>query len=458
MELQLNFCPVARQAILTPELIALQLEDQQVTFAELHQYVTSLTDQLLELNMKKGDRLVSIGSNRLHLLLLQLTCLRNSFIFCPINPKFSNSEIEQRLVLLDSPFVWQENNSCGLVFNFNLNSLFKTEPEPISINAKAVISIIFTSGSSGKPKAIMHNFSNHFYSALGSQHVISLKSGDKNLLSLPLFHISGYATVMRTLLAGATLQLSDNKLTVGHLKKSKISHLSLVSSQLQQLLADKQFKATNLSIKHLLLGGSAFPKKALQQLSERGFTYHLSYGSTEMASQVATSTNSEQLQILPYRQLKIIDKEICLAGETRFVGYFTKNNKRELINKSNYFASSDMGELKGDSLRVIGRKDRQFISGGENIQPEEIEQLLLTHPAVLQAYVLPIDDAKYGQRPIAFIKWAKVDQSMQLKEFIKEKLIGFKHPLHYLPLPESQGIKPNPKQLVDIALKLLFIN
>ncbi len=80
------------------------------------------------------------------------------------------------------------------------------------------------------------------------------------------------------------------------------------------------------------------------------------------------------------------------------------------------------------------------------------------HPTVLQAYVLPIDDDKYGQRPIAFIKWAETDQSTQLKAFIKEHLISFKHPLHYLPLPDSQGIKPNPKQLVDIALKLLFIN
>jgi len=455
---QLNHCPVARQALLIPDLIAIALDNQQISFAKLDQYVSQLSLQLIKLTMKKGDRLVCIGSNRLRLLLLQLTCLRNGFIFCPINPKFSQNEIKQRIVLLDSSYIWLDNKQSGLTLHFSVDNLPKIEAQEIAIDDIAVISIIFTSGSSGRPKAIMHHFSNHFYSALGSQQVIPLEGSDNNLLSLPLFHISGYATVMRTLLAGATLQLSEEKLTVEHLKRAKITHLSLVSSQLQQLLADKQFQVDNLCIKHLLLGGSAFPNKALQKLSERGFTYHLSYGSTEMASQIATSTNSDILQLLPYRKMKIVDKEILLAGETRFVGYFNADKTVNLIDKSSYFESADMGALEGDSLKIIGRKDRQFISGGENIQPEEIEQVLLTHPTVLQAYVLPIDDANYGQRPIAFIKWADAEQSIQLKAFIKDKLISFKHPLHYLPLPDSQGIKPNPKQLIDIALKLLLIN
>jgi len=193
----------------------------------------------------------------------------------------------------------------------------------------------------------------------------------------------------------------------------------------------------------------------LQETGERGFTYHLSYGSTEMSSQIATSTNSEALQLLPYRQLKIVDKEIMLTGETRFAGYFIGDSKSGLIDADNYFSSSDMGEKDGLIIKIIGRKDRQFISGGENIQPEEIEKVLLSSPTLDQAYVLPIDDPQYGQRPIAFIKWKNEQQLQKLKAFIKDKLVTFKQPRHYFALPEQLGLKPNARNLSEIANKLL---
>jgi len=458
IESQLRCCPVARQAAISPNSLAIQTNNEQVNYAELHQRILNLTAQLIKLNMQKGDRLVCIAKNSMQLVLLQMTCVRNGFIFCPINPQFSNAEIEQRLAQLDSPFIWQANKASKLSLDFEPIHSKLSNHQQINIAPEAIVSIIFTSGSSGSPKAVMHNFSHHYYSALGSQSVIALHNGDSNLLSLPMFHISGYATVMRTLLAGATLQISDERINVGYLKHAQTTHLSLVSSQLQQLLNEQQFQATDLSIKHLLLGGSSFPKELLQASIERGFTYHLSYGSTEMASQIATSTNNEQLQLLPYRRLKIINNEIQLAGKTRFAGYFNGNSHNNLIDKKSYFPSSDLGKLNANIVTIIGRKDRQFISGGENIQPEEIEKVLLTFPEVAQAYVLPIDDAIFGQRPIAFIKWHHNEQSEQLIQFLQDKLIRFKQPTHYFILPEQQGIKINPKQLADSALKLLLIN
>jgi O-succinylbenzoic acid--CoA ligase len=450
----LHFCPVAWQAQLNPHLIALQLNDQQISFNELHQRVDDLGQQLVTLSMKKGDRLACIAPNGLSLILLLFACLRHGFIFCPINEKFNQEEIQQRLTLLNTSFIWQENTANSIALNFK-KTIPKSAPvHPIQLDASAVISIIFTSGSSGFPKAVMHNFSNHCYSALGSQSVIPLNCGDHNLLSLPLFHISGYATVMRTLLAGATIQLLNTKISTEQLLKAKITHLSLVSSQLITLLEDANFQAKSLVIKHLLLGGSAFPSALLEQIKARGFTYHLSYGSTEMASQIATSTNDEILKLLPHRKIKIVDKEILLSGKTRFVGYFSNKKMPE----NSYFSSSDLGELSGNTVKVIGRKDRQFISGGENIQPEEIEKILLSFSGLSQAYVLPINDSLYGQRPIAFIKWDKSVQSTQLKVFMKDKLIAFKRPLHYLTFPVQLGIKPNKKLLTDIALKLLFVN
>lgn len=454
----LECCPIAWQAQINPRLIAIQTETQQLTFLQLHQRINTINIQLIKLTMKKGDRLVCIAPNSVYLILLQLTCLRNGFIFCPINPRFSQQEIQQRLTILNSPFIWQNNDENGLVLNFKKILQQSPSQHPIHINPLDIISIIFTSGSSGFPKAVMHNFSNHYYSALGSQAVIPLNVGHKNLLSLPMFHISGYATVMRSLLAGATLQLFKKNIDVAYLQKNTTTHLSLVSSQLQKLLQNPNFQAFSLTIKHLLLGGSAFSSNMLNQTKARGFTYHLSYGSTEMASQVATSTNNESLQLLPYRQLKIVAGEILVAGETRFVGYFDANKESAFLTQEHYFLSSDLGQLSGKTLKVIGRKNRQFISGGENIQPEEVEKLLLTYPEVSQAYVLPIQDVNYGQRPIAFIKWHGEEQAEALRAFIKDRLITYKRPLHYFIMPAQQGLKLDPKQLAAIAFKRLLIN
>lgn len=450
---RLTCCPIAWQTQQNPTAIAVQTNTRRITFAELHDLVDHLSSQLINLGMKTGDRLVAIAENGLPLLLMQFACLRNAFIFCPINSRFSKTEIEQRLTLLNSPFIWQPSNVDNLVLDFEGTSKQANQSIPVNIDPLAIINIIFTSGSSGVPKAVMHHFSNHYYSALGSQTVIPLTTGDTNLLSLPMFHISGYATVMRTLLAGATVHISTEKINMGQLKRHHITHLSLVSSQLQQLLQDRNFQASQLSIKHLLLGGSSFPTKILEETAKRGFTYHLSYGSTEMASQIATSTNNEALQLLPYRQLKIVNNEILVAGETRFAGYFKGDSQAGLIDSGSYFASADLGELHEQAVKIIGRKDRQFISGGENIQPEEIEKILLTFAEISQAYVLPIDDPQYGQRPVAFVKWINGDRSQQLKEFIKDKLVSFKQPQHYFSLPTSQGLKPNKKQLTKLALQ-----
>jgi len=451
----LTYCPVTWHAKRNPNAIAITTDNSQLTFAELSQRVAHISAQLKVLTMKKGDRLVSIAPNGLALVLLQLACLRHGFIFCPLNPNFSTVEIQQRLALLNTPFIWQPHNKQSLEIDFEGKKNIILATCSGIIDPLAVINIIFTSGSSGTPKAVMHHFSNHYYSALGSQSVIPLTQGDTNLLSLPMFHISGYATVMRTLLAGARVHISTEKLTVHQLKQHNITHLSLVSSQPIKLLQHQHFNAQQLPIKHLLLGGSAFPEAVLQATAQRGFTYHLSYGSTEMSSQIATSTNNQKLQLLPYRHLKMVNQEIQVSGKTRFAGYFTGDSQGGLMDAKQYFASSDIGEFKHPFVKIIGRKDRQFISGGENIQPEEIEKVLLMFPMVSLAYVLPIDDKTYGQRPIAFIKWHQEAQINQLQLFIQDKLTTFKQPQHYFILPEQFGLKPNRQALTDIAQQKL---
>lgn len=457
MEQQLNYCPVRRQALLQADAVAIATAQGSLTFKDLDLRICNLQKQLCSAGLKTGDRLVCVAKNSLNLILLQLCCLRNGVIFCPINPQFSKQEISVRLNILNSRFVWFEQaalqlNLASLVFDFAANDNSKATNTQLKINPQKVINIIFTSGSSGQPKAVMHNFSNHFYSASGSQTQIPLAPGDKNLLSLPIFHISGYATVIRSIISGATLLLTAEKVTPQTLKKLRITHLSLVAAQLFNLLKNSDFKQSNLQIKHLLLGGSAFSDQLLEQTAERGFTYHLSYGLTEMSSQVATSSNNQCLHLLKHRELKILNQEILLRGKTRFVGYFNGSMENSIIPEKQWFASKDLGMMVDQHLQIIGRKDRQFISGGENIQPEEIERILLSFSAIKQAYVVAVDDPRFGQRPVAFIDW-QVQQPLteQLTVYLKKRLSTYKIPLHYFLLTAQTTLKVSLKTLQQTA-------
>ena len=461
MEISLNQCPVRHHALQHPEQVAIQSEQQSLTYRQLDLQLNDLKKQLLKKGLTAGDRLVCIAPNSIKLIQLQLSCLRTGIIFCPINARFSQHEIDIRLTILNSPFIWYEEinstlASNSLEFDFTPSTAEKQTQTELTINSLRAIDIIFTSGSSGQPKAVMHSFSNHFYSAQGSQKLIPLLKDDYNLLSLPLYHISGYAAVFRTMLAGARLVFSKQPITTALLQHYKITHLSLVATQLYRLLADPEFKQDNLAIKHLLLGGSAFSKQLLNQTRQRKLNYHLSYGLTEMSSQVATSSNNTILTILPDRDVKIVDGEILLRGKTRFVGYFIGHQTSKLIPTEQWFASKDLGIKTNNQLHIIGRKDRQFICAGENIQPEEIEGWLITLDEIKQAYIVPIEDPILGHRPVAFIDWQKTPlENEQINKHMRLKLAPFKCPVHYFPLPKQSGLKISLAALAEQAIELL---
>lgn len=457
MDKQLEVCPVRHQTIVNAHAIAIQTGAIAISYQQLDNTLDGIAKQLLNLKLQTGDRLICISENSLNLVLLQLACIRIGIIFCPLNPRFSEQEIGQRIKILNSAFIWLADKSkhpdlTSLAIDFDIAEGEIIAPEPLKIDAQKVSNIIFTSGSSGQPKAVMHCFSNHYYSALASQTVIALQAGDRYLLSLPLFHISGIATVMRTLIAGATLLLSSQRLGVTLLKREGVTHLSLVSTQLYRLLSKADFQAKTLPLKHLLLGGSTFSERLLTETRERGFVYHLSYGLSEMSSQVATSTNSNKLQLLPDLQVKIVNNEIYLRGKMRFVGYYNGDLRSDRLPERQWFASKDSGSLIGKQLIISGRKDRLIISGGENIQAEELESVLLNFAYVKQAHVVAVTDPVFGERPAAFIDWVDGEvKQAQLKSYLQDKLTTYKRPIHYFILPEQKSIKVSLQTLQVIA-------
>ena len=323
-------------------------------------------------------------------------------------------------------------------------------PAPLGIAIHRPATVVFTSGSSGQAKAVVHSTASHLYNATGSAANIPLGPGDAWLVALPLSHVAGLSILFRTLSAGACALFADS----GALHDAgdpaarllpDATHVSLVETQLRRLLQIPGWEALTRRLRAALIGGSALSAPLLRHARAAGLPVCASYGCTEMASQVATTRPGDPDEtftagwVLPHRRVAIgADGEVLLGGRTLCLGYLDQESVRPAAGANGWFASGDLGRLDGGRLSVTGRRDARFISGGENIQPEEVEQALLEHPAVLAAVCVAVPDTEFGSRPAAFLALASGPlPPSDLEAHLDARLARFKHPVRYFALPAT---------------------
>ena len=335
---------------------------------------------------------------------------------------------------------------------------------PVRIAIHRPATVVFTSGSSGAPKAVLHSTANHLYSAAGSAANIPLHPDDAWLAALPLHHVAGLSILFRTLSAGACAlfaesgALHDADHPAARLLPA-VTHVSLVETQLRRLLQIPSWPDLTRRLRAALIGGSALSAPLLREARDRGLPVCASYGCTEMASQIATTRPGDPAEtfagagwVLPHRQVAIgADAQILLGGRTLCMGYLEQERLTPATGADGWFPSGDLGRLDDGRLFVTGRRDARFISGGENIQPEEVEQALLEHPAVLAAVCVAIPDAEFGSRPAAFMALESGSlPPADMEHHLDARLARFKHPVRYFALPADP---PGVTGGVDGAIK-----
>ncbi|MGA1867347.1 MAG: o-succinylbenzoate--CoA ligase [bacterium] len=431
--------------------------------------ISQTIENVHRLNLKSGDRLAILGNNRSEYLIVLMALLKIGVIAVPISPRFPHREIRRLLHIINCEHLYTlPKGRCkkGALFNdFHTLPIFSKNVDAMK---KRESTIIFTSGSSGEPKAVLHTLSNHYFSALGSNVNIQFRHVDRWLLSLPLYHVGGIAILMRALVGGGALVIPDD--TVGlaeNIKKFKITHISLVSTQLYRLLQNKKAIKSLMRLKVILIGGSPLSPALVKEAIACNMPIYTSYGSTEMCSQITTTGPGDKAprlftsgRLLDYRELKIAaDGEILVKGETLFKGYVERDTTKQSLDSQGWFHTGDLGKLDNDGyLMVHGRKDTMFISGGENIHPEEIEKHLCRIDNVLEAVVVPISNDEFGERPVAFLKtkdgiWIHPDI---LKKHLEKNLARFKIPDYFFPFPLSipqRSIKHNRRYFQELAHK-----
>lgn len=277
--------------------------------------------------------------------------------------------------------------------------------------------VIFTSGTTGRPKPVALTAANHEASAIASAWNLGVAPGDRWLCCLPLWHVGGLAILVRSAIYGTTAVLHDGfdaERVREELEGGGVTLVSLVSTMLRRLIDAGLSEWPGL--RAALVGGGPVPHDLVAWAQEHGFPLIPTYGMTETASQVVTG----------HRPLIGVELRIGDDGEILVRGPMVAPGAAD---GDGWLHTGDRGSLGADgSLHVEGRIDDVIVTGGENVAAAEVEEVLLSHPAVTDAAVAGRADPEWGEAITAFVVLGAGVSDADLLAHCRERLPGFKVP------------------------------
>lgn len=439
-----------------PEQLALYLEQQPLNWQQLCQRIDLLAAELYQQGIRPHHTIALRGKNSQQFLLTLLALWQCGARVLPLNPQLPQSMLEQlqAVLLLDYGIdLTGEQRIASLPLcqlpstaPLTASQLPATEQTATHWQAERVVSLILTSGSTGLAKAAAHSARAHLASARGVLSLIPFNPSDCWLLSLPLFHVSGQGILWRWLLAGARLAVRQTQSLAVAL--TGCTHASLVPTQLWRLLQQPILPADLTTV---LLGGASIPPALPQAAQQQRIACWCGYGLTEFASTVCAKRAdglADVGTVLPGCELRLAEGEIWLRGDSLAAGYWQAGALCSLLNVQGWFATRDCGELHNEQLTVCGRLDNLFFTGGESIQPEYIERIIASHPAVQQVFIVPLASDEFGHIPVAVVDCQPATDLtagfINIADWCTDKLASYQRPRYWLALPahlQNGGIK-----------------
>ncbi|MGG4609017.1 o-succinylbenzoate--CoA ligase [Providencia sp. Me31A] len=449
--------PWRHWASLQAHSVALLADAESITWGVLNQRVSNLVTYFSKQGVAQGQCVVLRGKNSIDLLLSQLALIACGAKVLPLNPRLPERLLTELLPHLNVDAVIDFTDDTNIFAKYrNLNcqqdNLFIGDDASAAVDFLSALeqpaTLILTSGSTGLPKAAVHSMAGHLSSAEGVVSVMNYQQGDCWLLSLPLFHVSGQGIVWRWLLQGGSLALKNSPL-VDALRG--VTHASLVPTQLWRLLNEEIVEP--FTLKEVLLGGALIPTTLTDLAESRGIACWSGYGMTEMASTVCAKRADGKKGVglpLKGKRLRIIDDEIQIQSNSQAMGYWFDGEMKPLNCTGDWFKTNDKGAFIDGEYQILGRLDNLFISGGECVQPEDIESVINSHPDVSQSFIIPVDDEQFGQRPVAVVECDLNLPLSELSVWLKDKLAPYQNPMAFYHLDsqlKAGGIKVSRQQV-----------
>ncbi|RHW33274.1 o-succinylbenzoate--CoA ligase [Lysinibacillus yapensis] len=471
---------ILQRSHLTPTRIALTYEQQSWTFEELKIISLERAEQLAALGIEPKSRVAILGPSTPRLVIMMFACMHLQCEMVMLNRKLSKVELQYQIDDAEVENILVDDEDVSLLPNLKKSLLFSeiesTDGQPIKVSnewtAEQTVSIMYTSGTTGVPKGVRQTVGNHQASAVASVLNIGLSEEDVWLCAVPLFHISGFSILVRSLLYGNEVKLYkkfDANGAVTDIADGRVTHMSAVAVMLQRILQGLEDRGEEASpkFKLILAGGGPVPVNYLERAHRLKLTVSQTYGMTETSSQTATLSNKDAFRKLGsagkplfFNRIKIADAaspgtkgEILVRGPHVTPGYIGRFSERSAT-MDGWLHTGDIGYLDEEGyLYVVDRRSDLIISGGENIYPAEIENVLSGHPAVQEAGVCAVEDETWGQVPAAFIVLKAEATEDELIDFCKERLAKYKVPKYFYlvtELPRNGSNKLMRRKLIEL--------
>lgn len=412
------------QAKMNPNNYALLSDDKKLTYNELHEKVQFVSSQLRS-TIQKGD-IVGINANHSPSFVINTLAVWNlAGIVFPINPNLPDEEREQQISFIN----------CKNIAEVVTTRENQIRDEIYTVDNSALI--LFTSGSTNNPKAVMHTFRSLYSSAESIDSKILFESNELWLASLPFFRIGGFQMILRSLLSGGTLCIPNSVRSenlIESIKFYKPQYMSFVNATLKRFIeSDIDFQD---SIKAVFAGGGPIESDFLIRAYDKKLPVYKVYGSTETGSMISMFEPTDRFEKLnsagkplPNVKVKIHDGEVLVKSPSLFSGYYKNHYLNNDRLKDKWFNTGDIGFIDKDGFLFIeGRIDNFIISGGEKIDPREIETELLKFDLINEAVVFGVDDKKWGEKVCAVITSSEEIQIEKIIEDLKARLTAYKIP------------------------------
>ncbi|MGZ5442913.1 MAG: AMP-binding protein [Thermoanaerobaculia bacterium] len=415
---------------------ALEWQGRTYTFGELETRSNRVAHALLARGYAGGDRLGVYLANRIELVDLFLACVKTGVIFVPINILYREREIAH--IVADAE-VREVVDADSLVEPHDHAS------RPVTtLDGGTPAAIIYTSGTTGTSKGAVLTHDNFAANAITLTTAWQISSFDRFLLALPLFHVHALGNGLHTwLVSGCRMRLLerfDHRVAVDEFLDFQPTLFFGVPAMYVRLLETEPAAAREIGARmRLFVSGSApLPAQVLEAFRARfGHTILERYGMTETFMNISNPYIGERRAgtvglPLPGVSVRVENGEVLVRGPNVFAGYWRRPDATAAAFTSDgFFRTGDLASVSGDGYTtLLGRKSDLIISGGFNIYPREIEELLLEQEGVEEAAVVSAHDDIRGEVPVAYIV-GRCD-APALERVCREQLASFKVPRRFV--------------------------
>ncbi|MFG1922533.1 long-chain fatty acid--CoA ligase [Cryptosporangium sp. NPDC048952] len=463
-----------RRRQISPHRDALWFEGVTTSHEQFSDRVRQVAGALAGLGVRPGDRVAWLGTNHPAALETLYACGQLGAVWVPVNARLAAPEARYVLEHSGASVVVHGDLPDRVREGTHVRHWVATEelderlPEPefrdLSVSLEDPCLIMYTSGTTGKPKGAVLTHGNMTWNAVNQFMGMDFAQDERTLALAPLFHIGGLnGTVNPTLLRGGCAVLVrrfDPAETLAVIEEQRVTSFFAVPTMLDAMAREPGFRTRDLSaLRTIGAAGAPLPLPTLRTWLDRGVTMQQCYGMTEAAPGCTVLDSADAVRKVGsagkpvfFTDLRVVRPdgsqadadeigEVVVQGPNIMAGYWNEPAQTAEVLVDGWYHTGDAGSIDADGFLFIRDRYKDLIiSGGENIYPAEVESALRELPGVVEAAVIGVPDARWGEVGLAFVVASAPTDADVLRDALRERLAGFKvpHEIRFVPeLPKT---------------------